>query len=136
MGTIGGAPTAPPRVTDNPVDPNAAFDVVPVYYGTDRAVQPDPKRLQFGAERGRKLQLGRALITVPKAHKVPEIERPWVIEIPYFKVKIYEETEDPNKHFTLQEIAALTKEQLLAYVKERLAAFDFAAVAILKRELR
>ena len=121
MVTICGAPTAPPRVTDNPVDPNAAFDVVPVYYGTDRAVQPDPKRLQFGAERGRKLQLGRALITVPKAHKVPEIERPWVIEIPYFKVKIYEETEDPNKHFTLQEIAALTKEQLLAYVKERLA---------------
>ncbi len=123
MGTVGGgAPTSPPpRMSDNPDDPKAAYDVVPVFFGTDRAVQPDPKRLQYGAERGRKLQLGRALITVPKSHKVPEVERPWVIEIPYFKVKVYEETEDPNKHFTLQEIASLTKEQLLAYVKERLA---------------
>lgn len=97
------------------------FDVVPVFYGTDRAVEPDPKRLQYGAERGHKLQLGRALVTVPTAHKVPQIERPWVIEIPYFKVKIYEEKEDTSKHFTLQEISALTKEEMLALVKERLA---------------
>lgn len=97
------------------------FDVVPVYYGTDRAVEADPERLKYGAERGHKLQLGRALVTVPTAHKVPAIERPWVIEIPYFKVKIYEEKEDPSKHFTLQELTALTKEELLALVKERLA---------------
>lgn len=97
------------------------FDVVPVYYGTDRAVEADPERLKYGAERGHKLQLGRALVTVPTAHKVPAIERPWVIEIPYFKVKIYEEKEDPAKHFTLQELTALTKEELLALVKERLA---------------
>lgn len=58
---------------------------------------------------------------MPTAHKVPAIERPWVIEIPYFKVKIYEEKEDTAKHFTLQEISALTKEQMLALVKERLA---------------
>ena len=96
------------------------FDVVPVFYGTDRAVEADPKRLKFGSDRGRALQLGRALVTVPTAHKVPEVERPWVIEIPYFKVKIYEETEDPAKHFTISEISALTKEQMLAFVKERL----------------
>lgn len=111
----------PPKMSAKPADPNAAFDVVPVFFGTDRAVQPDPKRLQFGAERAHKLQLGRALISVPRSHKVPAIERPWVIEIPYFKVKVYEETEDPNKHFAMQEISALTKEQMLAYVKERLA---------------
>ncbi len=98
------------------------FDVVPVFFGTDRAVAADPKRLQYGSERGHKLQLGRALVTVPSSHKVPHIERPWVIEIPYFKYKIYEEKEDPNKHFTLQEISALTKDQLLGLVKERLAA--------------
>ena len=98
-----------------------AFDIVPIFYGTDRSVEPDPKRLQFGADRGHKLQLGRALVTVPTSHKVPNIERPWVVEIPYFKYKIYEEKEDPNQHFTMQEISALTKEQMLAYVKERLA---------------
>ena len=77
--------------------------------------------MQFGAERSRKLQIGQALVTVPAAHKVPNIERPWVVELPYFKYKIYEETEDPNKHFTMQEISALTKEQMLAAVKARLA---------------
>jgi len=102
-------------------DPEKAYDVVPVFYGTDRAIEPDPNRLQFGPERGHKLQLGRALITVPLIHKVPHIERPVVIEIPYFKFKIYEEKEDPKKHFTVQEISSLTEEQLLALVKERLA---------------
>lgn len=107
------APFAPPA--------DKTFDVVPVFYGTDRAVEANPKRLAFGSERGRSLQLGRALVTVPTSHKVPEVERPWVVELPYFKIKIYEEAEDPAKHFTLQEISALTKEQMLTFVKERLA---------------
>ncbi|HVZ03474.1 alpha/beta hydrolase [Hyphomicrobium sp.] len=102
-------------------DPAKMYDVVPVFYGTDRAVEPDPDRLKFGEERGHKLQLGRALITVPLIHKVPHIERPVVIEIPYFKVKIYEEKEDPEKHFTIQEIKSLTEDQMLTLIKARLA---------------
>lgn len=102
-------------------DPAKTFDVVPVFYGTDRAVEADPNRLQFGSERGHKLQLGRALITVPLIHKVPNIERPVVIEIPYFKIKIYEEKEDPQKHFTVQEIKSLTEDQMLSLIKARLA---------------
>lgn len=102
-------------------DPNKKYKVVPVFYGTDRAVEPDPTRLQFGSERGHKLQLGRALITVPFSHEVPHIERPRVIEIPYFKIKIYAEKEDPDKHFTVQEITSLTEDQMLALVKEQLA---------------
>ena len=104
-----------------PADQQKALDLVPVFYGTDRVVEPNAERLQYGTDRGHKLQLGRAMVSVPSAHKVPNIERPWVVEIPYFKYKIYEEKEDPAKHFTMQEIAALTKEQLLTYVKERLA---------------
>lgn len=102
-------------------DPNKKYKVVPVYYGTDRAVQPDPTRLQFGSERGHKLQLGRALITVPFSHEVPHIERPRVVEIPYFKIKVYSEKEDPDKHFTVQEITSLTEDQMLALVKAQLA---------------
>jgi esterase/lipase superfamily enzyme len=113
------APPPPPAAANG--DADKTYDVVPVFYGTDRAVEPDPKRLQFGSERGHKLLLGRALITVPLVHKVPHIERPWVIEIPYFKVKVYEEKEDPAKHFTVQEISSLTEAQMLALVKERLA---------------
>ena len=125
-----GATAPPPPPSPVPTSPPPAggaatvdqtYDVVPVFFGTDRTVEPDPKRLKYGSDRGHQLQLGRAMVTVPTAHKVPNIERPWVVEIPYFKVKIYEEAEDTAKHFTLQELSALSKEQMLALVKERLA---------------
>ena len=116
-------PAAPSAAARAAVDSDTSkkFKVVPVFYGTDREIQPDPARLQFGSERGHKLQLGRALITVPLSHQVPHIERPRLFEIPYFKYKIYEEKEDPNKHFTLQEITSLTADQMLALVKVQLA---------------
>ena len=64
------------------------------------------------------LQLGEALVTVPKSHEVPQVERPWAIRIPYFDVTIYEQAEDPNKHFTMQEIKKLTKDDFLALVRQ------------------
>jgi esterase/lipase superfamily enzyme len=104
-----------PAETEKPM-----FSVVPVYFGTDRARMPDEKRLKFGLERARKLELGQALVSVPSAHEVPQIERPWSVRIPYFDVKIYEEAEDPSKHFTMREMRSLTREEFLALVKERL----------------
>lgn len=102
-------------------DPNELWDVVPVFYGTDRGREGNTKRISYGADRGRRLELGRALVTVPKEHQVPNIERPWAIKVPYFNVKIYEQTEDPKKHFTMKEVQALTEEQFLQVVRERLA---------------
>jgi esterase/lipase superfamily enzyme len=119
-------PPAPPAAAPDPVGgagpPPASPDwqVVPVYWGTDRAVQPNAQRLAFGSDRARKLQLGMAEITVPKVHEVPNVERPWVVKIPYFDVTLYAQAEDPKQHFTVKEIKALTKEELLAQVKERL----------------
>ncbi len=98
------------------------WQVVPVYWGTDRAAMPNAQRLVFGSDRARRLQLGMAQITVPKVHEVPNVERPWVVKIPYFDVTIYAEKEDAKKHFTVKEIKALTKEELLAQVKARLGA--------------
>ncbi len=121
----GAAPAAPMSAEPGPsaavVDTNKDFDVVPVFYGTDREVEPDPMRLVYNSERGRRLDLGRALVTVPKNHEVPMIERPWVIRIPYFDVTIYEEDEDPKEHFTIKDIKALTKEEFLRLARERLA---------------
>jgi esterase/lipase superfamily enzyme len=96
------------------------WDIVPVFYGTDRSQAPDPKRLSYGADRGRHLELGRALVTVPKLHEVPDVERPWAIRIPYFDVTIYEQAEDPRKHFTMKEIKKLSKEDFLSLVRQRL----------------
>ena len=128
---VGGAPEAkstPPAPDAGVTKPGTAvvdeksdWDVVPVFFGTDRARIADPKRIAYGSDRGRKLELGRALITVPKAHEVPNIERPWAIKVPYFDVKLYEQAEDPKQHFTMKEIQSLTRDQFLAFVKERLA---------------
>lgn len=125
----GGAAPAPPPPTAAPgttkpgtavVDEKADWDVVPVFYGTDRGREQNAKRVSYGADRGRRLELGRALVTVPKAHEVPNIERPWAIKVPYFDVKIYEQAEDPKKHFTMKEVQVLPREQFLAFVRERL----------------
>lgn len=123
--------SAPPASAPSPITEEAnvpeekqadEWDVVPVYYGTDRAEQPTPARLDYGSGRGRRLELGRALVTVPKAHVTPAIERPWAIRVPYLNITVYEEAEDPKTHFTIQEIKALKEEELLALVSARLAA--------------
>ncbi len=117
----GGTESAAPEVAAA-AEEKEAWQVVPVFFGTDREQQPNPDRLAYGSDRGRRLELGRALVTVPKSHDVPQIERPWALRVPYFDITIYEEDEDPEKHFTIEEIKALTKDQFLALARERLAA--------------
>jgi esterase/lipase superfamily enzyme len=95
------------------------WDVVPVFFGTDR--KSDPSTV-YGPERARRLDLGRALVTVPKAHQVPNIERPWVYRLPFTQIVLRSEAEDPKHHFTLKEVRTLTKEEFLRLVRERLGA--------------
>jgi esterase/lipase superfamily enzyme len=115
------APAIPPPGGPLAGDQPPGFDIVPVYFGTDRAEAATEKRLDFGFNRGRKLTLGQALVTVPKAHVQPQIERPWIVKIPYFDITLYEEDEDPEKHFTMKELKTQTREELLALVRARLA---------------
>src|SRR5262245_875642 len=108
-----------------PASPSAApasdWAVVPVFFGTDRSRLDRPKRIGYGPTRGHRLEVGRALVTVPKAHQVPNVERPWTIRIPYTSVVLYQQEEDPKKHFTVQELKALSKEDLLALIRDRLS---------------
>ncbi|MBX9590483.1 MAG: alpha/beta hydrolase [Hyphomonadaceae bacterium] len=96
------------------------WDVVPVFYGTDRVRKDESKRIAYSADRARRLELGRALVTVPKAHQVPNIERPFAIRVPYFQVTLYERAEDPKQHFTISELKALSRADFLALVRERI----------------
>ena len=95
--------------------------MVPVYYGTDRNRRDLAKRIAYGSDRARKLEVGRALVTVPKSHQVPNVERPWAIKVPYLDITLYQESEDPRRHFTIQELKALSREEMLKLVRERLA---------------
>lgn len=97
------------------------WDVVPVFYGTDRESVSDVKRARYSAGRGERLEVGRALVTVPKKHEVPNIERPWVYKIPFFNIEIYKEKEDPEKHFTMREVQRLSKDQFIALARQRIA---------------
>lgn len=115
------ATAAPSAVTTSEVTGSKDWDLVPVFYGTDRARSDKPKRLDYDGNRGRRLELGHAMVSVPKSHQVPNIERPWAVRIPYFNVTIYEEAEDPKKHFVLQEIKALSRADFLKVVRQRLA---------------
>lgn len=108
----GGGP--PPGV---PAAEKTDWDVVPVFYGTDRVRKDDPKRIAYTSDRARRLELGRALVTVPKAHQVPNIERPFAIRL--FNVTLYEQAEDPKQHFTIRELKALERGDFLALVRER-----------------
>ena len=109
------APPQPDRAAE-------AWDIVPVYYGTDRATGTTDGRTVYGADRARRLEFGRALITVPKTHEVPNVERPWVYRLPFTRIVVLEEQEDAAKHFTLKELKASSREELAQIVRDRLAA--------------
>ena len=47
------------------------WDVVPVFYGTDRGRQQLGASTVYGTERARRLELGRALVTVPRRIRFP-----------------------------------------------------------------
>ena len=97
------------------------WQVVPVFYGTDRDRQETNERIAYTAERGNRLEVGRALVTVPKIHQVPNIERPWVYKIPFTDVVIFEEAEDPARHFTMKELKNLTQEEFAALARAQIA---------------
>ncbi len=108
------------------------WDVVPVYFGTDRRSEGIAERVAFGSDRARRLELGRALVTVPKAHEIPNVERPWVYRLPFTRIVIYEEKEDPAKHFTVRELKTMSREELARLVRDRLGASrDFKDHALL-----
>lgn len=99
----------------------AKWDVVPVFYGTDRAADSTGPRVIYSAARGYELRLGQAFVTVPKSHEVPNIERPWNFTVPYTSIVIGQ-SEDPEKHFTIEKIVPLSKADFLRLAGERMAA--------------
>lgn len=112
------APAATAAPKDEP------FDTVGVYFGTDRqrndSEQNGVMRVAFGADRGRKLSLGRADVTIPReAHDPGVVERPWQITV--IGITIYREKEDPKKHFTIRKIGLMSEDEFFASVNTQLA---------------
>ncbi|MDJ0826653.1 MAG: alpha/beta fold hydrolase [Rhodobacter sp.] len=94
--------------SENRVSPLALdeeFDVQRIFFGTDRAQDgSDDKGPSFGADWANALTLGHTDITIPKdAHRLGRVERPKNLRI--LRVILWQQKEDPRKHFTVQETA-------------------------------
>jgi esterase/lipase superfamily enzyme len=53
---------------------------------------------------------------------VPSVERPWVYRLPFTRIVVYEEKEDPRLHFTLKELKTMSREELAGLIRDRLGA--------------
>jgi esterase/lipase superfamily enzyme len=114
-------PKAPSGIAGRMPPPNR-HDVVQVFYGTDRTRADKPRRIAYGSDRAQRLELGRALVTIPTAHLAPASTEQWSIKRPYFGVALRDQAEDTRTHFTVSQIATLTRDEMLQLVTERLQA--------------
>ncbi|UWR22811.1 alpha/beta hydrolase [Sulfitobacter sp. S190] len=97
------------------------FTAQRVFFGTDRKVASDTEiGPVFGYDRAAALTLGYTDITIPtNAHKVGRIELPRNITV--FSVTLYQEAEDPARHFTVHETAILEPDAFRAMAAEAAA---------------
>jgi len=93
-------PSGPSQGAPDPCAKREVCTSVSVFFGTDRERQDIPKRSSFGSSRADKLQLGQAIVTVPRAvpRKKGEIPLPNWLD----KLRGYPDG-DPRKHFTIPE---------------------------------
>ena len=105
--------------------PRAAdADMMPVLFGTDRAIEARSGRLDFSAERAEKLSLGRALIQVPRRYQTADRDRPWAVS------RLHHNASAPvggvaasadDTHFAVYDIKALSHDEFLQAAVTRLA---------------
>jgi esterase/lipase superfamily enzyme len=98
-----------------------AADILPVFFATDRAQEPTVNRLAYGGDRGHRLELGQAIVAIPRLHQVTQVERPWKVRLPYLNVDLYEAAEDPSKNVTILKLSTMAGDALAASAKDRLS---------------
>ena len=115
---------------------NNLYDVVTVHWGSDRALASNPSlqpivdtsQIVTGSigqitpltgKRGRKLRLGRALITIPRVVRDKgRVLRPR--KVTFLKYTLYSEDEDPRKHFTLGSLELMDETEFVRSTNEEL----------------
>jgi esterase/lipase superfamily enzyme len=117
------SPSAPLGTPPKVAGPQQAFEVVTLFYGTNRgkiAVKPTKPsgvgaepRLDYGSARAKALSLGVAQVTVPKYDRaVGAIRRPR--QVAYLRFEGLNEKEDPTKHFTIGNLRDLDRTAFFA----------------------
>ncbi|MEO1282891.1 MAG: alpha/beta hydrolase [Pseudomonadota bacterium] len=131
-----------PRVAEE--KPENLYDIVTVYWGTDRKISNANVRTstadietsaagtpaglaQFirpvsepSIQRGHRLHLGRAHVTIPKiAREKGTIQRPW--QIAFLDYSLYSEKEDPRRHFTVGSLDLMDAETFMEQSNQHLS---------------
>ncbi len=141
LATISSSAPATRGVAGVPITQSQAFDVVPVYWGTDRKIPSGPmalvrapatsstagivtgsidKAVLPGIDRGDRLVVGRSYVTVPHiARDKGSIQRPWQVGV--LNVSFYAQKEDPRRHFTLGSFEPMDQATFARLGNEQLA---------------
>jgi esterase/lipase superfamily enzyme len=87
------------------------FSTIPVYFATNRQVQPGSsgQRVKFTGEPDRKLHYGICTVSIPETHLPGELEAPSLFRI--------ELSEDPKKHIVLQKTEQLGEDEFYRSMK-------------------
>lgn len=105
-------PPMPPPAANPNVAQGQAFAQVSVMYGTDRKL--DPRTGGFGSARGAGISYGEVAISIPRGHKVGELEAPSIWRLEF--------REDPRKHMVVLDRTIHSRLGFLNRVKARVQA--------------
>ncbi len=86
-------------------DPEKAWDIVRVYYGTDRTPTGDTRPNNFYGPEPSVLQYGMCEVSIPGSHDYGEIERPSIWKLEF--------TENPERHVMLKVVVPVEEDQFL-----------------------
>lgn len=113
---LGSCASLPPAAEPPPPPPpppalEAAYEVVRIFYGTDRAPtgSTEPNAFYGGERDG--LVYGTCEVSIPRSHEVGEIERPkwWKLEF----------REDPEKHVVLAQVLPQARDRFFTLLSSR-----------------
>jgi A/G-specific adenine glycosylase len=96
---------------------------VAIFFGTDRVeVTEKGTGAGYGYShlRARRLQLGRALVSVPNSHRGGNVERPMSLNIPYFDVPLYKQPVSPASHFVMQDLTPMAQADFGGAIKAQM----------------
>ena len=95
------------EVLNSTLTKDLPFDIQTVLFGTNRGIDRSEDEVVFTNERTEKLKVGQAGVSIPKKRKLGSIKRPRSLIIA--GLKLWEQNEDPKKHFVVLKIEELGK---------------------------
>ncbi len=109
------------------------YNAVRILFGTDRNNRGTQSKPDFSGQRSaNRLALGSAEVTIPKNHVKGQVERP--LNIAIFSINIYKQKEDPKKHFTLQKMQLLNRDEFAALSRDIIAKQDAKGASLFPKQ--